>query len=185
MQVVLIRHPRPRVAGGVCYGASDLPLAEPAIDAALRLRPLLDPTAPVFTSPLRRCAELAAHLATEPTIDARLAELDFGDWEMRPWDAIGAVALDTWAADPFGFAPPGGESPRQALERALAFIATLCDAGLPSATLVTHAGIMRLLAGHWQRLPERAWLDLKFAFGRATGFRLTPDGRGEALFVDA
>lgn len=189
MQIVLIRHPRPRIAAGVCYGASDVPLAEAAIHAAIRVKPFLDAEAPLFSSPLRRCRELAAclgaHQANPPTLDARLAEIDFGEWELKSWDAIGSAALDAWAADPIDFAPPGGESPRQVLARALAFIETLTETGFPSVTLVTHGGIMRLLAGHWQGLPEADWLNLHFAFGRATAFRLTKDGRGKPLFVDA
>jgi alpha-ribazole phosphatase len=189
VQIVLIRHPRPRIAAGVCYGASDVPLAEPAIRVATRLRPLLDAEAPIFSSPLRRCHELAtclaAHFPAGPVIDARLAEIDFGEWEMQSWDAIGGAALDAWAAAPIDYRPPGGESPRAALTRALEFIETIQGSGLPAATLITHGGIMRLLAGHWQGLPETRWLDLRFAFGRATGFRLDGDGRGQLLFLDS
>lgn len=185
MQIVLIRHPRPQVAAGVCYGVSDLPLAEPAIHVATRVAPLLDASAPVFTSPLRRCHDLAVCLAEEPAIDARLAEINFGRWEMKRWDDIGTAALDRWAADPIGFSPPGGESPREALARALDFIETLRETGLGAATLITHGGIMRLLAGYWQGLPESDWTDLRFGFGRASAFRLTKTGRGRLLFLDA
>ncbi|HMV17720.1 MAG TPA: phosphoglycerate mutase, partial [Rhodocyclaceae bacterium] len=41
MELHLIRHPRPDVAPGVCYGQTDVGLAESAAAVAARLRPLL------------------------------------------------------------------------------------------------------------------------------------------------
>lgn len=189
MQLYLIRHPQPRVARGICYGASDLPLAADPAAAAARLRPLLPVATPVFSSPLKRCTALAERLAEDPVSDARLAEIDFGQWEMRHWDDIGAEAVGHWAADPIGFTPPGGECPRDVLARALDFVESLVAAGLPSACAVTHAGIIRLLAGHWQGLPEARWAELHFAFGRVSAFaiELTEGGRSRAnpIFLDA
>jgi alpha-ribazole phosphatase len=145
----------------------------------------LGESVPLFTSPLSRCVTLARALHDSAASDARLAEIDFGDWEMRTWDDIGASALDAWAADPIGFTPPGGESPRLALARALDFIDQLGDSGLPAACLVTHGGIMRLLAGHWLRRPENEWIELCFGFGRVAAFDLAAPGGPQALFLDA
>ena len=60
-----------------------------------------------------------------PKIDDRLAEMNFGDWEGRPWDSIPRLEIDAWAADVAGYAPPGGESPRDLQRRALDFVASL------------------------------------------------------------
>ena len=46
MQLYLIRHPRPLVAPGICYGQQDLPLAEPVHRAAAALRAVLHDTHP-------------------------------------------------------------------------------------------------------------------------------------------
>ena len=35
MELYLIRHPRPQVAPGVCYGQTDLGLAEPAAEVEI------------------------------------------------------------------------------------------------------------------------------------------------------
>ena len=189
MQLYLIRHTQPQVRRGICYGASDLPLAADPLAVATRLRPLLPADAPVFTSPLRRCLGLAERLADAPLADARLAEIDFGEWELRHWDDIGADAVGEWAADPIGFTPPGGECPRDVLARALDFVDGLLVAGLPNACVVTHGGIIRLLAGHWQGLPESRWAELHFAFGRVSAFdvSLTEGRRSQArpFFLDA
>jgi alpha-ribazole phosphatase len=117
MELHLIRHPRPDVAPGVCYGQTDVGLAEAAADVAARLRPLLPRDYDLHTSPLARAHLLAQELGT-PTADARLKEIHFGDWEGRSFDAIGA-AIDDWVADPLGFRAPGGESARQMASRVL------------------------------------------------------------------
>ena len=111
MELYLIRHPRPAVAPGICYGQTDLGLAESASAVAERLRPLLPQDFALYASPLARARLLAEALGT-PQLDPRLKEIHFGDWEGRSFDDIGQAALDAWAAEPLDFAPPGGESPR-------------------------------------------------------------------------
>ena len=94
----LIRHPRPLVAAGICYGRLDLE-AENATALAASLRAELPTDLPVWRSPLSRCRALAEALHPQPLIDARLAEMDFGAWEGRSWDTIPRAELDAWAAD--------------------------------------------------------------------------------------
>ena len=95
----------------------------------------------------------------------RLSEIDFGEWEGRPWDDIDRTALDAWAADVLHFVPPRGESVAQLQARALDFAESL---DLPAVALVAHAGILRALVGHWQRLPADEWTRLQFEFGGLT-----------------
>ena len=165
----LIRHPPPRVAPGICYGRLDV-AAENALPAAAALRAELPPGLPVWTSPLVRCRMLAEALHPSPAVDERLAEMDFGDWEGRAWDAIARAELDAWAADVAGYAPPGGESPLDVQRRALAFVAGL---EVPEAVVVTHAGVMRTLVAHARKLPPARWTALKFGFGERTVLALS------------
>jgi alpha-ribazole phosphatase len=160
----LIRHPRPLVAAGICYGRLDIP-AENASAEAARLRRELPLELPVWSSPLLRCRALAAELHPLPRIDDRLAELDFGAWEGRPWDTIPRAELDAWAADVGGYAPPGGESPGDLQRRALAWVAGL---DVPEAIVVTHAGVIRVLLAHWRNLAPAEWPQLVFAYGSLT-----------------
>jgi alpha-ribazole phosphatase len=168
VRLFLIRHPQPAVAAGVCYGRTDLALAEDAAVVAERLRPLLPADVPVWSSPLRRCRELAAALHAAPLVDTRLIEMDFGAWEMQSWDSIGRAALDGWAADPLGFAPPRGESAGDLLRRAGEFHEHLATSGYAQAALVTHAGIIKALCGLGERLPAGEWMRLAFEFGSVT-----------------
>jgi len=164
VQLYLIRHPAPQVAAGVCYGRTDLPLAEDVAAAAARIVAQLPPHLPVFTSPLQRCRQLADALHPAPRSDPRLQEMDFGDWEMMPWDRIQREALDGWAADPLGYAPPQGESVGQMQERVQSFVTETRRQGLERAALVIHAGVMKVIVGHAQGLPARKWMALTFDY---------------------
>lgn len=168
MLLHLIRHPQPRVAPGICYGRLDLE-AENVEAVAARLLSELPPGLPVWSSPLRRCRVLAQALQAQPTLDARLAEMNFGDWEGRPWAAIPRAQLEAWAADVAGYAPPGGESPRALQARALDFVAGLT---VPEAVVVTHAGVIRVLVAHAQGVPPERWSELVFAYGSCTQLSL-------------
>ncbi len=135
---------------GRCYGRADLPLLPgwqatlPALAAALRpIHPHL-----IHTSPLQRCrlpAEALSQLLAVPVrTDPRLIELDFGDWDGADWDTLPGQALDQWAADPPGFAPPGGESGQALIERVAQFCHDLLHGG-GCAVVVSHGGPLRLL----------------------------------------
>ncbi len=174
MQLYLIRHPAPRVATGICYGRTDLALAEAAALAAARILPQLPAQLPVFTSPLRRCRQLADELHPAVRSDARLQEMDFGAWEMRPWNDIQREALDGWAADPLGYTPPQGESVAALQTRVLDFLAETHRAGIERAVLVTHAGVMKVILGQVQSLPPRRWMALQFDYESVVCASLDP-----------
>ncbi len=164
MQVFLIRHPRPQIAAGICYGQLDLPAVE-VLQTAATLRTQLPPGLPVISSPLQRCRLLAEALHPSPRIEAELMEMHFGDWEGRHWDDIGASALDAWAADILHHAPPGGESAAMLQTRSVACLNGLAAEGLPACVVVTHAGVIRAAVGHAQQLPVAKWSQLKFDYG--------------------
>ena len=150
MRAALLRHPTPLVAPGVCYGRLDLPLADSAAAETQGLIAALAgwQHATVWSSPRRRCripAEAIAHAlrAAPPRLDARLRELDFGDWEGRLWSQIERAALDAWAAAPAAFAPPGGESMQSLIGRVTGFWRSL---PVGAHIVVTHGGPLKVLA---------------------------------------
>jgi alpha-ribazole phosphatase len=146
MALILMRHLKPAVAEGICYGTTDLDLApghEAALAAVLARLPALKGLA---TSPLRRCRLLAevigARQGLTATPDTRLAEMDFGAWEGRPWSDIPRAELDEWAADFLHARPHGGESVAQLQARTQAALADY--RALPGDhLLVTHAGVIK------------------------------------------
>ena len=150
MRMHLIRHTKPQIADGLCYGQADVAVHEPDCAAlVLNLSSQLPADLPVFSSPLKRCASLARLLHTQPRFDDRLKELNFGAWEMQTWDAIPRAEIDAWAAAPASYQPGGVES---AVDLALRVTNWLDDMGamnIPEAIIVTHAGVMRMLLA-WQ-----------------------------------
>lgn len=149
MELILVRHPRPVGADGLCYGSSDLPADPDAlarVHAALRAGGLPG-GAPVFASPLRRCADLARLLSAHVLFDGDLAEMDFGRWERRSWNDIPRAEVDAWAADLLHYRPGGGESVLDVARRVAGALARIRrHGGERVVVVVCHAGTMRLLA---------------------------------------
>lgn len=163
MKLHLVRHPQPDIDRGLCYGASDVPVAEHALARAHATLHAagLPGDLPVYASPLQRCAGLARRLNPAVlTFDARLAEIDFGCWEMRPWDVIPRIEVDAWAADLLHYRPGGTECVLDVARRVAAFIDELRQAAHAEALLVCHAGTIRLLGAMRDGLPlEQAALN--------------------------
>jgi alpha-ribazole phosphatase len=149
MKLRLLRHPETSAAPGLCYGRTDVPVPPAATQSvAERIARGLPAGIALVTSPLRRCAGLAQALSAlrpdlQPQFDARLAEMDFGAWEERPWSAIARAEFDAWTRDFADMRAGGsGESTREFMQR----VGEAFDAwrgGGRDALWVTHAGVIR------------------------------------------
>lgn len=162
MKLWLLRHARPLVDSGICYGALDVAADEAATqEAARRAAAELPAGLMVWYSPLQRCERLAhvlqglrPDLAMKP--EPWLQEMDFGRWEGVPWNQIPAAAMDAWMADFGGHRFGGRESANEVLCRVEQALAAYCawavdrEEGVCGAW-ITHAGVFRsvhlLLAG--------------------------------------
>ena len=185
MDVVLIRHPAVGIEPGVCYGRSDVPLAESADGGAQAVRMhLAELSAPspeqVRTSPLTRCASVAERLARAFDVpllgDDDWQEMDFGAWEMQRWDDIDRAALDAWAADLMHACAHGGES----VARFVARVARQADALAAfdgPQWVVTHAGVIRAFASHVLRVPLDTLLSRPVPTGGVVWLRTDDDTR--------
>lgn len=176
MKLWLLRHAPVDAAAGLCYGATDLPCVTGRTEVvAATIAPLLPRSIAVHSSPLQRCTTLAAAVAAErpdlppPSLDARLAEMNFGAWEGQPWDAIARTDFDAWMAD-FAQARAGTHGESTALF--MARVGAALNDWLGSkrdAVWVTHAGVMRavMLLQRGVRCPESAseWPRQPIAFG--------------------
>jgi alpha-ribazole phosphatase len=156
MRLYLIRHPEPDIASGTCYGSLDVPAEPEALAACLNhLLPMLpdEQDLVIFSSPLKRCLDLAKalHAVTEQstlTACPALSELDFGRWEGLSWDSIyaqDAAGLDDWALQPLTHAPGGGESLAQLHKRVTKWLKDIQHQGIERAIVVTHGGPLRVL----------------------------------------
>jgi alpha-ribazole phosphatase len=151
MVIYLIRHARPDDHDGICYGRRDIPVSAVATQRALgSLRRGIPADvlrhAPIFSSPLQRCAALARAIAAgrPVTLMPALLELDFGSWEGRRWEDIARRELDCWAADLWRYAPGKGESVARAARRWECWVKELANSAGPAVIAVSHAGLIRV-----------------------------------------
>lgn len=151
MRLWLLRHARPLVEEGVCYGALDLAAdAAETMAAARQAAQVLLPGVQVLSSPLRRCTQLAQALAAlrpdlAPREDARLAEMDFGAWEGRRWDSIARAELEAWTRDFQSYRAGGqGESVAQFMARVGRAFEECRAAGRDQAW-IAHGGVFKAL----------------------------------------
>ncbi len=165
----LVRHAQPLVEPGVCYGALDVPAdAQATADAAQALANALPARMHIVSSPLQRCEQLAQVLrGLRPDLthktDARLAEMDFGQWEGQPWDAIARAELDAWAANFATWRCGGAETVTAVMNRVGAVWDEARASGQP-IVWVTHAGVTRaatLIATGQRRVDTAAQWPLK------------------------
>jgi alpha-ribazole phosphatase len=143
------RHPRAQGAEGRCIGHTDLAL-DPRKARRLARRIRRESvrhgiSKVVCTSDLRRCRDVGRLLRRwgwRHVVMPELREADFGDWDGRLWASIGQASVEAWCMDFADHAPGGGESLRQVLTRAAAWVPP-ASAG----ALVAHGGWM--LARRW------------------------------------
>ena len=126
-----------------------------------------EPISAVYASPLSRTVETATILATPhrlPVVQREgLREISHGRWEgMSRHDVETQFAAEyaSWDADPFTFAPDGGESGVQVLARALPVIREIVVTHVGQNVLVvSHKATLRLLLSSLLGFDERGYRD--------------------------
>lgn len=147
MRLVFIRHTSVGVERGICYGQTDVPLAETFVTEADAVKKRLDTYTfdRVYSSPLSRCTKLSAHCGyPAPEIDSRLMEMNFGEWEMKRFDEISDPRLQEWYDDYVNVRVTGGESAMDQRARLESFLTDLKNGGIADDTVAIfcHGGIM-------------------------------------------
>ncbi len=156
---MMLRHTRPDIPAGICYGQSDLDVAESFESEVQTLLARLPTVSQIVTSPLRRCRKLADAIAEardlSVQLDARFKEMDFGRWENVAWEAVPRHELDAWAENFYHARPHGGESVAQLNSRVEAAVLQIRTSP-GDVLIVTHSGVIRAALKQYQR---------KFEFG--------------------
>ena len=165
MKLTLVRHTSLDIAPSICYGQSDVSVSANFENERLALQKKLAAFEfdAIYASPLKRCHQLAqalcadelfGHTSENIKLDARLKELHFGDWEMRPWDAIPREKFDIWADDYANLAPPNGETFSELHVRAKSFVEDVSSHSQGKSILVvTHGGFIRALIAEVLQMP--------------------------------
>jgi alpha-ribazole phosphatase len=185
MEIYLIRHTTPAIEKGTCYGQSDVPLA-PSFEEELKKLKMHLPEAfdAVYSSPLMRCQTLARTLGSKKEIvfDKRLMELNFGDWELKQWDAIPSADLDKWMKDFVHVPAPGGENFSMLYKRAGDFYEEVKGLDCKRIAIVTHAGFVRAMLAKVLELPLKNIF--KIPLGYASVTKLHQDQRNDYCGID-
>ncbi|HEY4370330.1 MAG TPA: histidine phosphatase family protein [Burkholderiales bacterium] len=187
MQLYLIRHTRPDVPEGLCYGRHDVALHED--DFAARL-PLIAAHLPaglaLHCSPASRCTRLAQALVSRgggslAQPDARLHEMHFGDWEARLWRDLPREETLRWTGDIVGETPPGGENFMEMWARVAAFreeVIRPATQKMEALGIVGHAGSLKVLIMQALKLPPLQYGAFDLAQGHVSRIDVRVDAAG-------
>ncbi|MBM4206673.1 MAG: alpha-ribazole phosphatase [Gammaproteobacteria bacterium] len=169
MDIYLIRHTRTDTEHGLCYGQSDVPLAESFPDEVKKLKaklPQLPSDCLIISSPLGRCMQLARTFSGPLSVDQRLQEINFGAWENQRFDDIDPVLLQQWTENFVILPPPNGESFGNLYQRVSEFwLELVANKLVRQVVVITHAGVIRALLAHVLELK----LEYAFMIGVGVG----------------
>jgi len=111
--------------------------------------------AALYSSDLSRARETAeivgARIGLEPIIDARFAEGNRGKLEGRLWQDVAEDDPElyaAWRSAGSAFRFPGGESLQEQMDRVIAGLVDVTQAGALPALVVCHGGSIRVALSH-------------------------------------
>ena len=180
----LIRHGEP--VGGRAYRGHNID--DPLSDKGWQqMRDAVNDQCPwthIISSPLLRCRafaeELAARHGLPVSIDDRLREVGFGEWEGQTPDQLKQQRLaeyNAFYADPVHNRPPGAENLDAFIDRVTAAYRQLAEQHAGQHVLVVaHAGVMRAVIAHVLHAEPLGLYRIKVNNAGITRIRVTPRG---------
>lgn len=171
MEIYLVRHTQTVCEKGICCGQSDVDLAKPFENIFEDIVSQLPQEAFIFSSPLKRCLILAQYIRDHiKTVsfkkDERLIEMNFGDWEMKNWNAILPEQLNPWMEDFVNIKVSNGESFVELHARVGHFLEEIKRETITPLIIVAHAGTIRSILCHHSSLPLKDAFNNKVDFGQ-------------------
>ena len=117
-QVALVTGASRGIGAAIAQELGGEAIALPALAALLDTVTGLAERADAIT--LRQVLAALAEVTEPPRPDPRLREMDFGCWEMQPWQGIPREAVDAWTADFARHRFGGRESAQEVIDRCCA-----------------------------------------------------------------
>ncbi len=176
-EICFIRHPKTVVGYSICYGASDIDVADDVLEeTAQKVITKLDGFVPngCYSSPLVRCRKLAEKVFPNQNIqfDDAIREVNFGNWEGLTWDKIPTELQKEWGNDIENFKKHGGENFMELRERVVPFWEELLQNNEEKIAVVAHAGVIVALLSHLlQAAPSKVFM-LDITFGSVVRIRI-------------
>lgn len=170
MEIYLVRHTTPKIEKGICYGQSDLEVADSfEKEAKVILAKIPDSgKRKIYSSPLQRCKLLADLFDDEVVVDKRLLEFNFGAWELKKWDDIPQEEFTPWMEDFVNVTVPKGESYVELDSRVMEFYNELKEAEGDQIIIVAHSGVIRSILANLKGLPLKESFDIKLSYGQVS-----------------
>lgn len=168
MDLYFIRHTSVNVKEGICYGYSDVDLSQTFESEVkiLKKKFSISPEMIFYSSPLKRCILLAERLSiTDPIIDTRLIELNFGDWELKDWSLINKTEREQWLNNYVNFRCPNGESYLDLYKRATDFFEDLIKESCKNVAIITHGGFIRSILSYILDIPLKKSFSIQIYYG--------------------
>lgn len=149
MEIYFIRHTSVAVPKGTCYGITDVELSDTFEQEASCTKKYLEGIVfdKAYTSPLTRAVRLASFCGfPDAERDARLAEFDFGEWEMKNYDDLyqNDPRFVEWSNNYLSVYAPGGESIMDQYHRVQSFIESVKTMNYNRIVAFCHGGILAL-----------------------------------------
>jgi len=179
----LLRHGD--VEGGRKYrGQLDDPLSELGWQQLRRATQNKQEWQHIITSPLKRCADFSAELASKYRlplkIESEFKEISFGLWEGKTADELLSLAPDEikqYWNDPVNETPPQGESLSNFETRVKkSWQKMLKDFQGKHILLISHAGVMRIILCHILKMPVSELFKLDIGLAKASRIQIVHAG---------
>ena len=162
IEIYLIRHPKVKIDPSICYGISDVDIIDSYKEDVSKILKEINITSETkfYSSPSIRCSKVAKELSKNNFItDKRLMEMDFGEWELKPWDKIDRKKFNIWATNFVNTSPPGGESFLELKTRAIESFLEIINKKSRKILIITHSGIIRAILSEILKFPlKRAFI---------------------------
>lgn len=169
-EIFLIRHPKTLAGNSICYGSSDIGVADDVLEqTAKEVEEKLGDLKPdlCYSSPLVRAHNLAKRLFPNRNIilDDSIREVDFGSWEGLTWDKIPVEAQKRWGEDVLNFKEHNGENFIDLKARVVPFWENLLQNDSEKTVVVAHSGVIVAILSHLLEADPAKVFMLDITFG--------------------
>ena len=151
MEIFLVRHTETVCEKGICYGQADMDIKEPYIEFFQEIKTQLPTDAILYSSPLLRCKKMAEFISKDITFDKRLMEMNFGNWELQPWNDIPVEEIKPWMDNFVTIRVPNGESFEDLHERVGEFYSELLQKKEAKVIIICHAVSIRSILSRYHK----------------------------------
>jgi alpha-ribazole phosphatase len=187
VKLFLIRHPKPDVISGTCYGHTDLDLAEDwqaqAESVKYWLTGRLEGNTCFQHSPLKRASLLGRYLHSQSSVENELVELDFADWEGQLWKNIPQHEIEEWGNDLEFATPFNGESLNDVRQRLMIWWQRQQIQEFDNLVVVTHSGVIKVLVSMFCGWPLSQSYTIDVGFCSVTELSIKRGSSGKDPYI--